>query len=521
MPKPRYFAQRRDLMFAAAYLLLAVLMANCVLWYGVNLGTGISVGALTLLTAAYLWPTRRRIGCYGVFCLVGALACAVSFAWSGDSAVKTLTLLLAAVLSTCAVVDMQGLWLRGKDSFRFVGDLCKWSIGYPLGHCGAALWALFHRQNPDGSAAGRRTGSVILGLVCALPVLVVLVPLLMSSDAAFEGLLNRVNFDTLIELIVSVILGAGLFLLLFSQGFLLPRYEGPMVKTRQPGRGVGQVGLGAFLAVICALYVLYLASQLAYFFSGFAGILPEGYTAAEYARRGFFEMTAVCAINLALLFVCLLIVRKPEGRAPLSIRLMGLFICLFSLVLITTALSKMGLYINRYGMTRLRVLTSVFMVFLAVCFVCVSLRLLLRRFGYMQPVLAAGVVLLIALSFEDCDRFMARYNYAHWQSGQLEELDVDHLGRLGHGAVPILWEVAQGEDADMANKARAYLTMQGEELLQLTWYDDQTQAELSVPRASARSTDLRAYNRDTTRAVQILLEHWDDVYIAEYWTWMS
>ena len=80
MPKPRYFAQRRDLMFAAAYLLLAVLMANCVLWYGVNLGTGISVGALTLLTAAYLWPTRRRIGCYGVFCLVGALACAVSFA---------------------------------------------------------------------------------------------------------------------------------------------------------------------------------------------------------------------------------------------------------------------------------------------------------------------------------------------------------------------------------------------------------------------------------------------------------
>lgn len=127
---------------------------------------------------------------------------------------------------------------------------------------------------------------------------------------------------------------------------------------RQTGR-FHPVTLNTFLGVVAFCYLLYLVSQLAYFFSAFEGILPEGYTQAEYARRGFFEMSALCSINLLMVLVSIGQVRRnPE--VPRLTRFLCLFILVFSLVLAACSASKMGLYIGVYGLTRLRVLTSLF-----------------------------------------------------------------------------------------------------------------------------------------------------------------
>ena len=520
MDKLRYFAGRRDLIFSGVYLVLAVLTANSYLWYGPNLGLGIGMSLLTLVTAFYLWPARRRVTLYGAACLVGALACGVSMAWSDDSLVKKLALLLSLTLNTCAVVQKLGLWKRPRGTFRRIGDLFCWGIGYPIGHCGGALYALFHRQGPEGTVQSRRTGSVLLGVLCALPALMILVPLLISSDAAFAGLLERLDLAAVVEIILSLLLGLGLWLVLFSQGFLLPRYQPQPPVEKMPRRGIEPVGMTAFLAVICTLYALYLLSQLAYFFSGFAGILPEGYTAAEYARRGFFEMTAVCAINLLLIFLCLLTVRKKQGREPLSVRLLCLFICLFSLVLIAASVSKMTLYINTYGMTRLRILTSAFMLVLAVCLLCVTVRLFARRFAYMGPILVVTAVVILGLNFVNCDRLIAEYNYNAWQSGQLAELDMDHLGELNAAAVPVLWEIAQSEDAELARQAQARLSWWANLLIGADWDAVNPAPEGIVPPPMKPQPDPRSWNRDTARAVELLYDHWYEYYIVDFWEYL-
>ena len=69
------------------------------------------------------------------------------------------------------------------------------------------------------------------------------------------------------------------------------------------------------LGAVCAVYLAYLFSQLAYFVGGFSGILPEGFTRAEYARRGFFEMTCLAGVNLALMTFGVGKVRH-SGRTP-------------------------------------------------------------------------------------------------------------------------------------------------------------------------------------------------------------
>ena len=51
------------------------------------------------------------------------------------------------------------------------------------------------------------------------------------------------------------------------------------------------------LLLINLVYVLFIAVQFKYFFSG---TLEDGFTYAEYARRGFFELLFVTLINLSI-----------------------------------------------------------------------------------------------------------------------------------------------------------------------------------------------------------------------------
>ena len=99
---------------------------------------------------------------------------------------------------------------------------------------------------------------------------------------------------------------------------------------------------------------------------------------------------------------------------------------------------------------------------------------------------------------------------------------MDHLGNLGDAVVPVLWEIAQSEDPDLSQRARGWLTKRGLGMLQIQWpeggYLDVMQM---APTATAPPADLRAYNRDTARAIALLYENWDTIYIDEYWNCLA
>ena len=140
----------------------------------------------------------------------------------------------------------------------------------------------------------KRVVQALVGALCAVPVLAAVLPLLMRSDAAFEGLIGGIFVDfwlRFLQLILSLLLAA----LLFSFALTL-RQVPPEETVKREKRGIATPALVAFLAVLSICYVAYLFSQLAYFFSAFSGILPADYTFsfAAYARRGDQSLRDVC-----------------------------------------------------------------------------------------------------------------------------------------------------------------------------------------------------------------------------------
>lgn len=117
------------------------------------------------------------------------------------------------------------------------------------------------------------------------------------------------------------------------------------------------------LGLLCGLYVVFIASQLPYFFSAFLGERPEGWLVySQYARSGFFELCHITAINLSVLTVANLLSKKPRRESP-PLKILNCLLSLLTLLLIATALSKMAMYIGVYGLSVRRLLPCLFMVF--------------------------------------------------------------------------------------------------------------------------------------------------------------
>jgi len=268
--------------------------------------------------------------------------------------------------------------------------------------------------------------------------------LLVSADAAFAGLVDKMPDFDLPQFVLTLVVGVGVACLFYTRGAALlhnPKAEAPST-FRQ---GVNALTVNTVLIAVCMVYVVYLLSQLAYFVGGFAGILPEGFTMAEYARRGFFEMGWLCAINLGIIALAVGLVEQA-GRAPLLSRILCLFLGIVTLFFVVTASAKMGMYIGSYGLTRLRVLTEVIMVFLGLATATVCIWLFVPKMPYMKVVLLLALVIGAAVIWADVDTVVASYNVRAYQSGKLDAVDVEYLTTLSAGAVPYIAQLAENGD---------------------------------------------------------------------------
>ena len=247
--------------------------------------------------------------------------------------------------------------------------------------------------------------------------------------------------------------------------------------------------------------------------------MPEGYalTPANYARRGFFELCGVCSINLGLIAIITgLSRRNEEGKIPLSVRITATLICLFSVILTVTAVSKMLLYIGFYGLTRLRLLTSLFMVLLALLFVGIVIYLYLKKFPFAKFIITVLALLALAVGFTDVDRTVALYNVESYKAGKLTELDVAHLGSLSDSAVPYLISLLDVPDAYIREQAATELYFRAEQ-----FYEIDTSEYGKIKLKNIKKSDFSSYNYSREQAKKLIRKNIGKIielkpYVNEY-----
>ncbi len=456
--------EKRDLVFAGISAALTLFGVIVGLWGGFRAGFAAAF-LLNFVTLSVYLGKGKTPDAYGTLCGLLSLSLLPGFVLTSNEAVRFLNVIGASVLSVLWFASLSGRAVPAGEL-----GLVK-AVGVPLLDSPGNL-DLTMRGLLRGGERRKRSLKIILGVLCAVPVLCVVIPLLTKSDAAFEGLLKNV-FSGLGRLAAQLAVAVLLILPVLSFSFSLRKQEKQTAPMRE-GKGLDPAFLTAFLSVLGVAYAVYLFSQLAYFFTAFQGILPAGYdfSYAEYARRGFFELCGVAAVNLALILGVLLFARKKEGRLPASLKALGTYLSLFTLVLIGTALAKMALYIKNYGMTVLRLGVSAFTVFMGVVFLTVIARIYIKRVRVLQVSAVAAALVLAALGICNMNGTAARYNYSAYLSGALQELDVSYLGQLGPEGVPYLVEIMENEKETPEHRRQA--AMQFYAVCRDTLYENET-----------------------------------------------
>lgn len=509
---PRAVSGRRDVFLGCALLVLCIMLIDTIFWASTGLFASISMGLIAILSFVYLWKNRKKVTLYSLFCVLAAIALDVSFTFHDDGWIKFCSFVMSVILLSASFLDLMQVRRFIRGTVYAIGDFFWLIFGMTFGKIGGGLYALFHKKDADDSVGSRKVGAILLGLAIAAPLVCIILPLLSSSDAAFEALMGKVKMENILRFIIAALFGAFLAILLFGQLFHLPKTV--REKKEQTGRrGIEPVVIISFLCVLCVIYAIYVISQLAYFFDAFRGLLPKNYTVAKYARRGFAEMCVLCVINLCAIIFGLMLCRRNEEKPSKGVRIPALLLCLVSLLLVAISMSKMVLYIQSFGMTRLRILTSGFMLILGVLFIGVGLWLFIKKFPYLKITVAAAAIVLLAFSFGNVDKMVACYNVRAYQNGTLDSVDVVTIGDLSAASVPYLVELLDDADPAVAKQAKA-------ELHADLWdFYEQTHIELHTDEShftQERHYDIRGLNLDTYRARQLLRENFDRVSPLKY-----
>ncbi|MBR2048173.1 MAG: DUF4173 domain-containing protein [Oscillospiraceae bacterium] len=450
-PSPAPFPTgRREMILCCLAAVLGLAMANSILMGGFSLGFALTAVGSILASGWYLSVHREGNG-YTRAILLLCLIIACGFGYSADSFVKFVLFLFLLTGVNLAFCQTAGQNRRNPGQFNSLFDAPRALLVLGVGQIGPAFRgiAAFFR---NGSETSRRTGAILAGLAIALPVLGILIPLLMFADAAFEGLMDLLPDFNIGELIYTGFLGLILCPVLYTRTVALrhvPRENTPL----KPHRGMHLFTVNTLLFSVCGLYLVYCFSQIAYFSGGFLGILPDGYSTAEYARRGFFEMAWLCAINLTIIGTAHYLV-SCRGPVPRSTKIACLFIGLVTLFFVSASCAKMMLYISVYGLTRLRVLTMAVIAFLGIATVTICLWLFLPRLKYMKALVLIALVIGAAILWMDVDATVARYNVNAYLSGTLESVDMAHLCGLGDSALPHIARLTDCPDPLVARQAK-------------------------------------------------------------------
>ncbi len=290
-----------------------------------------------------------------------------------------------------------------------------------------------------------KAAGILIGVILAIPVFIAVVKLLENADFAFHYIfaslsskLSRLtdklteqiplNFDNLIP---SLILSPFVFSFIFNAKHGTTKAAVEKSKRKQSVKKLAVISTSiiiGFYSLISIVYIIFIIAQFPFLFAAFSGDLPFGYSVSSYARQGFFEMSAVAAINFGLILAGETFVRKTDkNESPKIWKCISLFFCIFTLLLIIIAGIKMMLYINAYGLTEKRIAVVLADAVLFITFILIALKPYRKNLPHYRIIFISGVTAVCFILIFPIATFAASFNTQMYLAGNHNKIDIEYV----------------------------------------------------------------------------------------------
>ncbi|WP_158630331.1 DUF4153 domain-containing protein [Glycomyces terrestris] len=338
------------------------------------------------------------------------------------------------VVALCALAAFALTPLALAPQRKISGTIVAVGLGWLEGIAESFKWAKRGRPAKDERNPGTMRMLWTAGVTACL--LLVFGGLFAAADSTFADLVGRLLPDlNPAEVVLRLILAAILLPVVLTWIYAAAaRPVWDSAGEREP-RTVSRFELAVPLGALNLLFAAFIAVQLRVYFGGEDYVMETaGLTFADYARRGFWQLSVVAVLSLAVIAIAAWLAPKRARGDRWTVRVLLGLLALMSLAVIASATFRMFTYTQTYGLTRLRIWILTVEFWLAVLFVLVLVGCWKLRAAWLpRAVLASGALALLGLAAANPDALIARYNIDHEH-----DLDLDYLGELSADAAPEL-----------------------------------------------------------------------------------
>jgi hypothetical protein len=412
-------AQRDEIILWAAAALVAALGT----WVMYDAMPGINWGAWTLIAAAGLFIFIRTAGARTIW-ITSGIAVIIAFGASITADPFIHALIVISVIIFLAL----SMLLSSNPTIR---RITAWFVvPAPVIAFATAITESIKRGiDALHLVRSDRTRAVLRGVLITAPVVVIFALLLASADPTFALWRDAVeNLLTSWAFLPRVFFFIGMLAITLGAYGYAQREASQPVPVPEPAESVKWLGATErliLLGSIATLFWVFLAVQLSYLFGNLPHVTGSGVTFADYARRGFAELTVVATASVILILVSERF-GKTDGREGL-LRIATIALIVGVLFLLVSAFNRVLLYEAAYGYTTARLYAQCYMIVVGASLIALMWEIR----GAIQPprlFRAAGLVATVVFVG------LVYWNHHAWIAGR----NIDRLATTGRLDVPYL-----------------------------------------------------------------------------------
>jgi len=272
---------------------------------------------------------------------------------------------------------------------------------------------------------------IIVGIAISIVLLLMIVPLMFSADSIFEKIVvDIIDLESISEFLWKTVLSVAVAVLFFGFLYIITvKKDTPQTSSKLFDREFFvESTLIVILCVVGVVYTAFSVVQFSHLFGGLNRALPEGFSLTEYARSGYFEQVFLTVINLIIIGASIILTEKSQGRLKRAINILLLYFIAINFYLMISSAYKMGLYQSEYGFTVLRLTVDILLVFEAILFIFLAIKILKRKMPYLMYMLYFTVAFWAIVSLINIEGLSVELNISRFK--ETGNIDIEHITRL-------------------------------------------------------------------------------------------
>jgi hypothetical protein len=370
-------------------------------------------------------------------------------------------LLVLDVLAVCGLLALGAALAPGGD----LTDTRFTTLGRQVGSVWVSLLlapaavvqtiARIVRPGRAGRTAPRAYGALARGLALTAPIVLILVVALASGDAVFASFVHiSVDVESIVSHLAALVGGVWLV-----AGVLAHAARAEPVVTPEHRSRLGPLEGSVVLAGLILVYALFALARLLVALKGDRYVLETtGLTYAEYARSGFFQLLGAAALTVVVLLGLRATVDLPTARARRIFAVLAAVAVVLTVVMVQSATIRLALYDAAFGLTMLRLYSTIFAWWVAAVLVMVGLSLCgvgASRSWLPGAVAASALATLLVVNVINPEAVVVSRNLErHHDTGRF---DVPYVATLSDDALAVL--IDRRAELDDATRAELVTTL--------------------------------------------------------------